>query len=134
MTERIAKDPPLGQEPVRSPRPVRRDGNPALSFAQQRLWFLDQFEPNNSVYNVPIGLRLRGPLNVASLERSLNEIVRRHEALRTTFPAIEGQPFQLISESLALSLPVQISPTSLQANGKTRLCDWLTKRLNGPST
>jgi len=106
MTERIAKDPPLGQEPVRSPRPVRRDGNPALSFAQQRLWFLDQFEPNNSVYNVPIGLRLRGPLNVASLERSLNEIVRRHEALRTTFPAIEGQPFQLISESLALSLPV----------------------------
>src|SRR3990170_971406 len=54
---------------------VPREGNLPLSFAQQRLWFLDQLEPDGSVYNVPIGLRLRGPLNVESLKRSLNEIV-----------------------------------------------------------
>ncbi len=77
-----------------------------LSFAQQRLWFLDQLEPDRSVYNVPIGLRLRGSLNVASLKRSLNEIVHRHEVLRTTFPSVGGQPVQLVSGSLILSLPV----------------------------
>ena len=81
--------------------PRRQADKPLLlSFAQQRLWFLDQLEPNSSIYNVPAGLRLSGPLNVACLERSLNEIVRRHEALRTTFPAVEGQPVQVISPSL----------------------------------
>ena len=50
----------------------------ALSFAQQRLWFLDQYEPNSSVYNVPGAVRMRGPLDVTALEQSLNEIVRRH--------------------------------------------------------
>ncbi|MGH9893434.1 MAG: condensation domain-containing protein, partial [bacterium] len=77
-----------------------------LSFAQQRLWFLDQLEPDSSVYNVSSALRLRGPLNVAPLQRSLNEIVRRHEALRTVFPAVEGRPVQVVSPSLVLPLPV----------------------------
>ena len=85
---------------------VPREGNLPLSFAQQRLWFLDQLEPDGSVYNVPIGLRLRGPLNVESLERSLNEIVRRHEVLRASFPSVGGYPLQLISPSLILSLPL----------------------------
>ncbi len=61
-----------------------------LSFSQQRLWFLDQYEPNSSVYNILSAQRLKGPLNLAALEQSLNEIVRRHEALRTTFTVIEG--------------------------------------------
>ncbi len=79
----------------------------ALSFAQQRLWFLDQLEPNGSVYNTPIGLRFRGgPLNVEFLERSLNEIVRRHELLRASFPSVGGQPVQFISPSMILSLSV----------------------------
>lgn len=77
-----------------------------LSFAQQRMWFLDQLEPDGSVYNIPIGVRLRGPLHVESLERSLNEIVRRHEALRAGFPSVGGRPLQLISASLTLSLSV----------------------------
>jgi amino acid adenylation domain-containing protein len=77
-----------------------------LSFAQQRLWFLDRLEPNRAVYNLPAVLRIRGPLNVIALEQSLNEIVQRHEALRTIFPMIEGKPVQIITPPGAHSLPV----------------------------
>ncbi|MGH7834015.1 MAG: condensation domain-containing protein, partial [Candidatus Binatia bacterium] len=62
---------------------IPRDGDLPLSFAQQRLWFLDQLEPNSPLYNVPRAIRIRGSLNRASFEQSLNEIVRRHEVLRT---------------------------------------------------
>src|SRR5215813_13196004 len=78
----------------------------SLSFAQQRLWFIDQLEPQSAVYNVPGALRIRGRLDVAVLELSLNEIVRRHQALRTTFSIVEGQPVQVVSPSLRISLPV----------------------------
>jgi amino acid adenylation domain-containing protein/non-ribosomal peptide synthase protein (TIGR01720 family) len=67
-----------------------------LSFAQQRLWFLDQLEPNSASYNIPFGLRLVGTLNVAALEQSLSEIIHRHEALRTNFVAVDGQAAQII--------------------------------------
>ncbi|MEH1938078.1 MAG: amino acid adenylation domain-containing protein [Nostoc sp.] len=67
-----------------------------LSFAQQRLWFLDQFEPNSPSYNIPVTLRLLGTLNVAALEQSLQEIIHRHEALRTNFVTVDGQPTQII--------------------------------------
>jgi hypothetical protein len=67
-----------------------------LSFAQQRLWFLDQLEPGNALYNVPYLVRLTGRLDVAILERSLNEIVRRHEVLRTRFVMREDEPEQVI--------------------------------------
>mgnify|MGYP005837764035 CR=1 FL=1 len=86
--------------------PVSREGNLPLSFAQQRLWFLDQLEPGNPFYNVPGAVRLKGSLNVAALEQSFNEIVRRHEALRTTFTLVEGQPVQVIAPDLTLTLPV----------------------------
>jgi non-ribosomal peptide synthetase component F/aryl carrier-like protein len=78
-------------------------GNISLSFAQQRLWFLDQLEPGHLAYNVPIGLRLTGSLNVTALEQSLNEIVRRHEALRTTFATVEGRPIQVIAPAQPLT-------------------------------
>ncbi|BAZ09555.1 amino acid adenylation domain-containing protein [Calothrix sp. NIES-4071] len=68
-----------------------------LSFAQQRLWFLDQFEPNTALYNIPIALRLVGTLNRAALQQSLQEIIRRHEALRTNFIAVDGQPTQIVT-------------------------------------
>ena len=77
-----------------------------LSFAQQRLWFLDQYEPNSSVYNIPSALRLKGSLDIAALEQSLNEIVRRHESLRTTFAAVDGEPLQLIAPALRMSVPI----------------------------
>ncbi len=77
-----------------------------LSFAQQRLWFLDQLVPGNSSYNVPLALRLTGALNIAALQGSLEEIVRRHTALRTTFELVDGQPAQLIQPAGALPLPL----------------------------
>ncbi|MBF6570846.1 MAG: amino acid adenylation domain-containing protein [Candidatus Binataceae bacterium] len=84
---------------------VPRDRDLPLSFAQQRLWFIDQLDPGNSVYNFPVAVRLKGSLNVAALKQSLNEIVRRHEALRTTFAMADGQPIQIIAPSLSISLP-----------------------------
>ncbi len=77
-----------------------------LSFAQQRLWFLDRFEPENPSYNQSAAMRITGLLNVAALERSFNEIVRRHEVFRTTFTVVDGQPVQVIAPNLTLTLPV----------------------------
>jgi amino acid adenylation domain-containing protein len=78
-----------------------------MSCAQQRMWFLYQLAPSNPFYNVCTALRLTGKLDVAVLERSINEVVRRHEALRTTFmTSEEGQPLQVVLPSLPLTLPV----------------------------
>ena len=77
-----------------------------LSNAQQRLWFLNQLEPASAFYNVGEALRLEGDLDLAALEGALNEIVRRHEALRTTFAAVNGEPVQMVSPDLVLPLPV----------------------------
>jgi amino acid adenylation domain-containing protein len=78
-----------------------------LSFAQQRLWFLDQLAPNTSSNNVPGAVRLKGPLNVAALEHSITEIVRRHESLRTRFVTLLGQPKQVIDPPARWNLPVE---------------------------
>ncbi|QKQ73081.1 non-ribosomal peptide synthetase [Nostoc sp. TCL240-02] len=77
-----------------------------LSFAQQRLWFLNQLEPSSAFYNISHAIRLTGSLNVPALEQTLNEIVQRHEALRTSFMTVEGQPIQVIDPSLTISLPM----------------------------
>jgi len=84
-------------------RLTRRDLAP-LSFAQQSLWFLDQLTPDSPMYNIPLILNLTGQLNVDALEQSLNEIVQRHEALRTTFVTVDGHPQQMISSQLPISL------------------------------
>ncbi len=76
-----------------------------LSFSQQRLWFLDQFEPQSPLYLLPAALRLKGPLNVKALEQSLNEITRRHEALRTTFGMANDGPIQLVHEPCDWRIP-----------------------------
>src|SRR5712692_537038 len=75
-----------------------------LSFVQEQLWFLDQLGPGNANYNLYPAARLKGPLKVEALERSINEIVRRHEVLRTTFAAVEGRPLQVITPSLTVPL------------------------------
>lgn len=84
----------------------RSRGRFPLSFPQQRLWFLEQLEPGSPVYTIPCVLRIRGSLDVPTLERSLNEIGRRHEILRTTFASENDQPIQVIHPQLSLSLPL----------------------------
>ena len=76
------------------------------SYAQQRLWFLDQFDPGSPFYNIPSAVRLYGQLDSDVLERALNEIVARHEALRTTLSTIDGQPVQVIHPALVLRIPI----------------------------
>jgi len=89
--------------------PLPREGRPPASFAQERLWFLDQLGDDCAAYNVPAALALRGALAPAALEAAVNEVVRRHEVLRTTFaePFAEepGRVVQVIAPSLRLSLP-----------------------------
>ncbi|MBZ4423385.1 condensation domain-containing protein, partial [Myxococcus sp. RHSTA-1-4] len=76
--------------------PVPRTGALPLSFAQQRLWVIDQLEPGGAAYNIPTALRLRGPLDVAAMERAFTALVERHESLRTTFAVQDGEPVQVI--------------------------------------
>jgi amino acid adenylation domain-containing protein len=87
-------------------QPLSRESQLPLSFAQQRLWFLDRLMPESPAYNLPAALHLSGPLNVAALEQSLNEIIRRHEILRTTLPARDGWPVQVVAAPGRLKLPV----------------------------
>jgi amino acid adenylation domain-containing protein len=90
---------------------VPRDGPLPASFAQQRLWFLDQLEPGRVSYHIPAAVRLVGPLDIAALEQALNEVIRRHEVLRTTLVSDGGIPRQVIAERLVLPLTVEdLSP------------------------
>ena len=71
---------------------IPRDGELPLSSAQTGLWLLDQLEPNSAAYNIPVRHDLNGPLNLSAFERSLSEIVRRHEVLRTYYLRVDGRP------------------------------------------
>jgi amino acid adenylation domain-containing protein len=95
------------EQPAPPILPVSRSAPLPLSFAQQRLWFLDRLESGSAFYNIPIAVRLAGPLNVDALEQSFNEIIRRHEILRTSFHELEGKPVQVIAPSVSLSFRVE---------------------------
>ena len=86
--------------------PVSEKRDIPLSFPQEQLWFLNQLDPNNLSYNEIFALRFLGLLNIVALEQSLNKIVDRHAALRTNFTTVNGQPVQVIAESLILTVPV----------------------------
>jgi acyl-CoA synthetase (AMP-forming)/AMP-acid ligase II/acyl carrier protein len=75
-----------------------------LSYNQERLWVLDQLNPNNPAYNIPSGVRMKGILNKEALSASLNEIMRRHEALRTSFNIVDGQPTQIVAQEYRLNI------------------------------
>ena len=96
---------PSRHEAAPIPRRTTNDALP-LSFAQQRLWFLDQFSGGSPFYSVSNALRIRFPLNVEALERSYNETVRRHEVLRTTFQAVGATPVQVIADTVQLPMDV----------------------------
>jgi amino acid adenylation domain-containing protein len=89
-----------------SVRSVSRDGQLPLSFSQERLWFLDQLEPGGYTYNLLAAYHLKGELNINALERSINEIIARHEVLRTIFKSVGGQPEQIILPSMAINIPL----------------------------
>lgn len=85
---------------------AKRETEIPLSFAQEQLWFLQQLEPESSAYVEPDAVQLGGPVQVKALEQSINAVVQRHENLRTTFVSMQGTPYQAISATLQISLPV----------------------------
>ncbi|MBS93714.1 MAG: non-ribosomal peptide synthetase [Chromatiales bacterium] len=89
---------------------LSRSGPLPLSYAQQRLWFLDELEPGTPVYNMPFALRVRGKLNVDALQTALNELVKRHETLRTVFSAGDEDPAQEILDTIATPLHIESQP------------------------
>ncbi|WP_071191495.1 non-ribosomal peptide synthetase [Trichormus sp. NMC-1] len=87
-------------------KPRQQSENLPLSFAQQRLWFLDQLEPNSTAYNMSYRLGILGSLNISALEQSLGEILQRHEILHTNFLSLAGQPIQVITNNIDFNLPI----------------------------
>jgi len=104
LEQRLGIAPTRGGGAVIPPR-TNRDRAP-LSFAQRQMWVIDQMTPGNPAYNLPNGYRLRGPLDVTALERSFNEIIKRHEALRTTFAVQDGEPLQRVHPDWKIAIEV----------------------------
>ncbi|HYO16637.1 MAG TPA: non-ribosomal peptide synthase/polyketide synthase [Thermoanaerobaculia bacterium] len=122
---------PLGEAaPPIQPAPRGPEGD-ELSFAQQRLWFLDRLEPGSSMYNIPVAFRLRGRLDAAAWTAALGEVVRRHEALRTTFGTVDGTPVQRIAPPRPFTLPVvdlRALPEALREEEAARLAEAEARR------
>lgn len=114
-SEGIATD----EERTSIPRQARTKA--PLSSAQQRLWFLDQMEPGSPLYNLPIALELKGPLNQTALESAVNFLVARHESLRTIFSSENGKPVQLIQEIHPISLKVVDCSAAGDAKDSSRI-------------
>jgi amino acid adenylation domain-containing protein len=107
-------------EPI---RPSDRRGPLPLSYAQERLWFVEQLQPGGAAYNMPIALRLRGPLDVGALEQAFTKMVQRHEILRTSFAVMEGVPRQIISPAPEFPLAV------LEMAGEAEVQKWLEQEM-----
>ena len=93
-------------------KPIERNNSLPLSFAQEMMWFWHQLLPDNPLYNLLVSLQIEGLLNVTVLEQSLNEIIRRHENLRTCFPSVDGKPMQVISTLANINLSTVELPSS----------------------
>ncbi|MGA2259018.1 MAG: amino acid adenylation domain-containing protein, partial [Thermoguttaceae bacterium] len=112
--------------------PVPRDAEMLPSFTQEALWFLDQLERGRATYTIYSPLRIEGRLNLATVERALNEIVRRHEALRTRFPAVDGRPIQLIEPAQPRPLPLVDLSRLPKAQRELRLRQWIIEEMARP--
>ncbi|WP_255653948.1 non-ribosomal peptide synthase/polyketide synthase [Corallococcus sp. EGB] len=110
---------------ARIPPRSRSEGEPLpLSFAQQRLWFLDRLMPGSAAYNIQAALRLKGPLDVVALEQAFTFAVQRHEALRTTFGSVDGRPFQRIATDASFALrTVDVSGREDRARETARVAE-----------
>ena len=113
---------------------VSRPDRLPLSFAQERLWFLHQLEPDTAAYNIPTATLIEGRLNVDAFNEALNEVVRRHEALRTTFAVTDGQPAQVILSELRLALPVvdlsNLSKAESEAKARQLVIEYAQRPFN----
>ena len=105
------------------PRPPRLP----LSFAQQRLWFVEQLNPGSAHFNIPFALRLSGELNIEALRASFQWLLERHEVLRTAFPSEDGQPYQRIVEALSFELPISHLTDVSDATLQTELSSWFAQ-------
>ncbi|MET0399500.1 MAG: condensation domain-containing protein, partial [Longimicrobiaceae bacterium] len=106
LLEKVLREKAAARRAAGRIRPRTAEGPVALSFAQQRIWLVDRMQPGSPAYNLPIALRLSGPLDVRALRRALTEIVRRHEALRTVFGESGGEPVQVVHPPAPHALPV----------------------------
>ncbi len=96
----------LNRRKLAQPASGPASGPPRLSPAQESIWFLDQLEPDSALYNMPAGFRIRGPLDVNVMRKAMDEIVRRHEPLRTNIVPRDGKPAQLMANRSALEMPL----------------------------
>ena len=119
--------------------PTSREGELLPSFTQEALWFLDQLERGRATYTIYSPLRIKGPLNVKTVERALNEIVRRHEALRTHFPAVDGRPVAIIEPAQPKALPLvdlsQLPPLDREPRLRQAIAEEMERPIdlqNGP--
>ena len=109
-----------------------REGPLPPSFAQERLWVLQQLEPESPTYNIPLAFRLQGPLNHSALEQSLNQLVHRHESLRTTFVQIDGKSMQVIVPTLKVSIPLIDLQTLPEPEREAAMHQRITQEGNTP--
>src|SRR3569833_1334377 len=111
--------------------PVSRARPLPLSHAQQRLWFLQQMEGTSADYHIPMGLRLRGSLDRQALRHALNDLVERHESLRTRFQTRQGEAFQLI-EPASIGLPLRYDDFGALPDAEARLAERVAHDLETP--
>jgi amino acid adenylation domain-containing protein len=102
VQEQIGK----GKQELTTITPVPRDGELPLSYPQQRMWIFENLATESASFHIPLGVRLKGKLNVPALEQTFGEIIRRHENLRTVFPAVNNVPVQIIQSPTKCSLPI----------------------------
>ncbi|CAM2069820.1 Non-ribosomal peptide synthase/polyketide synthase [Sulfidibacter corallicola] len=118
--------------PIRqSLMPVPRDGRPPLSPAQQRLWFLNQLDPESTAYNMPVALRLTGPLNPNRLAEAFTSLRTRHEILRTRFLSELGEPYQVIDDPIPVALSTETPPPETRDDDRAA---WIRNRIESLAT
>jgi amino acid adenylation domain-containing protein len=114
--------------------PVQREDSTVLSYTQKRLWFISELEPDGTSYNLPAAVRIEGPLDVPALQKGLQEVVRRHQALRTRFTVINGEPRQIIEDDVTVDLPVvsleQVPASELQRQVASAISEEAHKPFN----
>ncbi len=111
---------------------VSFDSNPPMSFAQERLWFLEELQPGNSAYNMSWALKIEGELHRDALEESLNEVIKRHEALRTTFALEAGKTVQVVAPSLWINVTWVDFTASSRSARDNELCQVLEQEAKRP--